>query len=134
MPCEFPCFHPLRVQFLCFLPRHLTNLALFCRSIPVAMTWGYVFALMPLLSINLDTVFGKGSFIRRIPFLELSTPEEYLASIAASPDGEDIKEAKTAETMEGAEYVGDLEEAVFSLPDGGAAANEETPLLAKESL
>merc|ERR1712238_14903 len=36
------------------------------------------------LSLDLDTIFGQGHFIRRIPESELSTPEGYLESLRPS--------------------------------------------------
>jgi hypothetical protein len=84
---------------------------------------------MPLLSLDPETVFGKGSFIRHIPFLELSTPEEYLASVAPPANNEVVNDIETAETMEGAEYVGDVQDTSELVGDSDGIAHEETPLL-----
>lgn len=91
------------------------------------MTFGFVIALLPLLSIDPDKIFSEGSFIRHIPFLELSTPEEYLQSVAPLlNDNEDaIKDVQTADTMEGVEYGGDMEDAAA----GEGIVSEATPLL-----
>ena len=60
----------------------------FSRSISVAMSIGFCLAVIPLLSLDMQSVFpdtGGGAFMRRIPLLELSTPEEYLQLIAPPP-------------------------------------------------
>jgi hypothetical protein len=56
------------------------------------MSFGFCFALIPLLSLDMPAVFpvtGGAAFMRRIPLLELSTPEEYLQLIAPRPDEEE---------------------------------------------
>ncbi|KAG7351681.1 urea transporter [Nitzschia inconspicua] len=55
-------------------------------DIPVAMSFGFCFALLPLLSLDPETVFGSGhTLIKRIPEEDLSCPEEYLDKIAPPP-------------------------------------------------
>mmetsp|Transcript_6476 Transcript_6476/g.7274 ORF Transcript_6476/g.7274 Transcript_6476/m.7274 type:complete len:866 (+) Transcript_6476:189-2786(+) len=64
-------------------------------GIPVSTSIGFCLVLLPLLSLDLDTIFGQGHFIRRIPESELSTPEGYLeslrpaASVPLPPEEED---------------------------------------------
>merc|ERR1711935_1213095 len=53
-------------------------------GIPVSTSIGFCLVLLPLLSLDLDTIFGQGHFIRRIPESELSTPEGYLESLRPS--------------------------------------------------
>jgi len=50
-------------------------------GIPVSTSIGFCLVLLPLLSLDLDTILGQGHFIRRIPESELSTPEGYLESL-----------------------------------------------------
>lgn len=60
------------------------------------MTFGFCFALLPLLSLDLESVFGREQVcFLRIPADELSCPEEYLAKNFPDEDvetGEDEKE------------------------------------------
>lgn len=50
------------------------------------MTFGFCFALLPLLSLDPESVFGSGhTLIKRIPDEDLSCPEEYLEKIAPPP-------------------------------------------------
>jgi hypothetical protein len=85
------------------------------------MSFGYVFALLPLLSLDSESVFGQGSFLRHIPFLELSTPEEYLASVAPVAVTDDVKTAEVGDV--------DVEESAGTVGLDEETATEETPLL-----
>jgi hypothetical protein len=50
------------------------------------MTFGFCFSLLPLLSLDPESVFGSGhTLIQRIPDSDLSCPEEYLEKIAPPP-------------------------------------------------
>jgi hypothetical protein len=54
-------------------------------NLPVVMSFGFCFALLPLLSLDPESVFGSGqTLIQRIPTDELSCPEEYLAKMAST--------------------------------------------------
>lgn len=62
-------------------------------GIPVAMSFGFCLAMMPLLSLDSTKVFGEGhTLIRHIPYTELSCPEEYVNILNGGGDGEAGKE------------------------------------------
>ena len=74
-------------------------------GIPVAMSFGFCFAVLPLLSLDPSSVFGQNhTLIQRIPSEELSCPEEYLESIAVVPakklEEEDVETGKAADGSE----------------------------------
>jgi hypothetical protein len=49
------------------------------RSLPISLTFGYCFAVLPILSLmDIDGLFGTTPPLTKIPAEELSTPEEYL--------------------------------------------------------
>jgi hypothetical protein len=50
------------------------------------MSFGFCLALLPLLSLDLESVFGAGqTLLQRIPIGELSCPEEYLEKMFPPP-------------------------------------------------
>lgn len=102
----YPQFHPFSLSFY--------------SGIPVAMSFGFCFALLPLLSLDPESVFGiNHTLIRRIPADELSCPEEYLEKHAPPPP---IKEVLDADVETGKSDA-DKEEDVVEVQ------NETTPLL-----
>jgi hypothetical protein len=90
-------------------------------GIPVAMSFGFCFALLPLLSLNPERVFGPNHvLIRHIPADDLSCPEEYLEkSHMAVP----VKETNDGD-LEAGKAVNDSEEEEIV-----EIQNESTPLL-----
>lgn len=70
--------------------------------------------------MDLETIFGQGHFIRRIPESQLSTPEDYLDSIRSPDVVADVVEKTTAMSEED----DDIDE-----ESGFIVTNEETPLL-----
>ena len=58
------------------------------------MSFGFCFALLPLLSLEPETVFGRGhKLIKLIPFSDLTTPEEYLDKIQPTGKYNDAEES-----------------------------------------
>ena len=82
--------------------------------------------------MDLETIFGQGHFIRRIPESQLSTPEDYLESIRSPDVVADVVEKTTAMSEEDDdidEESGFIVTESTSDSDGALPANEETPLL-----
>lgn len=100
--CKF-CSQVSLLIFLTILSYSTCSLGLLInRSIPVAMSFGFCFALVPLLSLDMPTLFpstGGAAFMRRIPILELSTPEEYLQLIAP-PKEEEVEDLEAADASD----------------------------------
>jgi hypothetical protein len=67
------------------------------------MSFGYCFALFPLLSLEPESVFGEGhKVIRHVPVSELTTPEEYLQKISPHKGkAEVVEEVEPANYQEG---------------------------------
>lgn len=82
--------------------------------------------------MDLETIFGQGHFIRRIPESQLSTPEDYLDSIRSPDVVADVVEKTTAMSEEDDdidEESGFIVTESTSDSDGALSTNEETPLL-----
>ena len=82
--------------------------------------------------MDLETIFGQGHFIRRIPESQLSTPEDYLDSIRSPETVADVVEKTTAMSEEDDdidEESGFIVTESTSDSDGALSTNEETPLL-----
>lgn len=82
--------------------------------------------------MDLETIFGQGHFIRRIPESQLSTPEDYLESIRSPDVVADVVEKTTAMSEEDDdidEESGFIVTESTSDSDGALSTNEETPLL-----
>ena len=82
--------------------------------------------------MDLETIFGQGHFIRRIPESQLSTPEDYLDSIRSPNVVADVVEKTTAMPEEDDdidEESGFIVTESTSDSDGALSTNEETPLL-----
>lgn len=82
--------------------------------------------------MDLETIFGQGHFIRRIPESQLSTPEDYLESIRSPNVVADVVEKTTAMSEEDDdidEESGFIVTESTSDSDGALSTNEETPLL-----
>jgi hypothetical protein len=123
------------------------------RGIPVSTSIGFCLTLLPLLSMDLESIFGQGHFIRRIPESQLSTPEGYLDSIR-SPAPPSLEEGSNDDDDDGDEAVVDVADKTTPIPeevydndddideesgfivtkttsdsDDALPTNEETPLL-----
>lgn len=85
------------------------------RGTPVSTSLGFCITLIPLLAMDLGSIFGNQEdyFIRNVPESELSTPEEYLKSMVVSSSDHPTDSSSDEDD--------DVEE---------NALNEETPLLA----
>ena len=100
------------------------------------MSIGFCLSVIPLLSLDMQSVFpetGGGAFMRRIPLLELSTPEEYLQLISP-PSPENESSADDVEQCDCCVGGGDGEENEEEDDDDGNGndhhvASESTPLL-----
>ncbi|KAG7365781.1 urea transporter [Nitzschia inconspicua] len=97
-------------------------------DVPVAMSFGYCFALLPLLSLDPETVFGSGhTLIKRIPEADLSCPEEYLDKIAPPPVMREMdEEGKDDNDVEAGDDNNKTEE-MLDVP------KETTPLLSSKA-
>mmetsp|Transcript_53630 Transcript_53630/g.130640 ORF Transcript_53630/g.130640 Transcript_53630/m.130640 type:complete len:130 (+) Transcript_53630:1470-1859(+) len=113
--------------FITMIITSAVNVILDAMTISVAMSIGFCLAAIPLLSLDMQSVFpetGGGVFMRRIPLLELSTPEEYLQLNASSPADKTPEDEAAADVACGG---GDEEE---DDDDGNDQfASESTPLL-----
>jgi hypothetical protein len=85
----------------------------------VSTSLGFCVTLLPLLSMDLGSIFGNREdyFIRTVPESELSTPEEYLKRTDSSPSDHPTDSSSS-------------DEDVFDEEDPEISpTNEETPLL-----
>jgi len=108
---------------------------------PVSTSLGFCITLLPLLSMDLGSIFGNREdyFIQTVPESKLSTPEEYLKSIDSSPSDHPTDSSSSSDEDDDVEKnaLSSEENKVESEDDGAGTeedlesppTNEETPLL-----
>jgi len=115
----FPAFFSRVILLAHSCPLEKRNTIQQNRGIPVSTTIGFCLTLLPLLSMDFETIFGgrDDHFIRRVPESELSTPEAYLESIRSPSPPADSRTDKY--------YIDDMKKSMIPDDEGDEDDEEE---------